>query len=411
MTLLLKNRALVLLGIAESVSNMGNWLTMMAVFALVVFREEGGVAESSAIMLAGLGPMLLFSPLAGWLCDRFNRKWLMIASQLLSALPVLALFFAESLSLVYVLIALQSVFSALMSPARQAVVPALVSHEELTRANAFLQQLSSLVKIGAPIAGGVLVAALGPQRAMLLDVISFGVAALLLCWLPSLPAVPAAQAREEERDSTPSSLRVVFAEAPMLRLLFVSMFLAITVIMGFDVLGPIYVRDVLAAQADFFGLLIGLVGLGSVGSVAWLMLRKQERHPWDDLLLGLLFLACIPLFLALGYWLHNPAAARVLTAIGLLLGGLGNGLTNVQVGTLLQQLAPRGLLGRIGGLFQSVIVAGQLIAILTTPLLVPSVLSIGLYFVLSAFALLLVGFAIFQQLQRARRLQPVAVGD
>ncbi len=54
---------------------------MMAVLAMVLFRGGGGVKESSLIMLAGLLPTLLFSPVAGWLCDRFDRKWLMIISE------------------------------------------------------------------------------------------------------------------------------------------------------------------------------------------------------------------------------------------------------------------------------------------------------------------------------------------
>jgi len=45
----LKNRALLTLGFSESISNIGNWITMMAVFAMVVFRGDGGLLQSSAI--------------------------------------------------------------------------------------------------------------------------------------------------------------------------------------------------------------------------------------------------------------------------------------------------------------------------------------------------------------------------
>ncbi|MDQ4076956.1 MAG: hypothetical protein M3220_12010 [Chloroflexota bacterium] len=53
------------------------------------------------------------------------------------------------------------------------MIPMLVRRENLSRANAFLQQLSSFVKIDAPILGGVIVGALGPHNAMVLDVLSF----------------------------------------------------------------------------------------------------------------------------------------------------------------------------------------------------------------------------------------------
>ena len=58
-----------------------------------------------------------------------------------------------------------------MMPARQASVPQLVARDDLTQANALLQQLAGFVKIGAPILGGVIVAGLGPERAMLLDIV------------------------------------------------------------------------------------------------------------------------------------------------------------------------------------------------------------------------------------------------
>ena len=105
MKAILHNRSLLLLGLAESISNIGNWVTVMAIYAIVVFHGDGGVAESSAVMLAGLGPMLIFSPVAGWLSDRFDRKWLMISSQVLSALPIIAIIVAGPGPLIYLFLA------------------------------------------------------------------------------------------------------------------------------------------------------------------------------------------------------------------------------------------------------------------------------------------------------------------
>ena len=74
---ILNNRSLLILGLSESVSSVGSWITMMAVFAMIVFNGNGNVVQSSGIYLAGLVPTLLFSPAAGWLCDHLDRKWLM----------------------------------------------------------------------------------------------------------------------------------------------------------------------------------------------------------------------------------------------------------------------------------------------------------------------------------------------
>ncbi len=412
---ILHNRSLLLLGLAESVSNIGNWVTIMALYAIIVFDGDGGVMESSGIMLAGLGPMLVFSPVAGWLSDRFDRKWLMVISQVMSTLPIIAIIIiGEGLS-IYVLLAIQTAFTTLMLPARQAVVPMLVRKQQLTKANAFLQQINSFIKIGGPILGGAIVGLLGARNAMFLDVFSFTLAAGVLLFLPALPPRHKKTTREPRTQDaqTKSSelevnqptrgletVNVALRRSARLRLLFLSTFLAIVVIMGFDVLGSIYVRDVLLAEENLFGALIGLVGLGSLLSAGWLMLRRRQQDPWQDLTWGLVLMSAIPLFMAVGFWVSDLQMAKWLTVFAVLLGGLGNGLISIQIGTLLQLLSPPALLGRMGGIFQSTITAGQMTAILATPLLVPAYLSIGLYFALSAGALILLTLALFIILPR-----------
>ena len=184
---ILTNPSLITIGISEFVSNIGNWITMMAVYAMVVFRGDGGVAQSSGIFLAGLFPTLVFSPAAGWLCDHFDRKWLMVISELASGLIVAGLIFTQRLELMYAILALQAISMTVMTPARQAVVPDIVGKDSLTQANAFLQQLAGLIKIAAPMLAGLILAVMNPHTAIILDVVSFGLSALILSRLPALP--------------------------------------------------------------------------------------------------------------------------------------------------------------------------------------------------------------------------------
>jgi DHA3 family macrolide efflux protein-like MFS transporter len=385
---ILRNRSLQILGIAESVSNIGNWITMLAVFSLIVFRGGGDVAQSSAVFLTGLLPTLLVSPLAGWLCDRFDRKWLMVGSELLSGLITSGLIFVDRLELIYGLLALQAVSMSIIAPARQASVPHLVARGDLTRANAFLQQLAGLIKIGAPMLAGALLAVMNPHIAIILDVISFALSAAILTRLPSLPpsgrttCYPAEDNRPLETPPLRTPISVLRTSWP-LRFLFVLTFLAITVIIGFDVLSSVFVRDVLRGEAGLYGVLIGLIGLGTVAGMAVLMAGKGQPNHWRDVLFGLGLLAMIPASLALATRLEQVGLARLLVGACCLLGGVGNGLINVQAGTLLQLLSPSELLGRMGGLFQSTMVAGQLIGLLAVPVLVPSLLSMAAYFMLA----------------------------
>jgi hypothetical protein len=329
----------------------------------------------------------------------------MIASELISGLVILGLVFIDQLALIYTILALQAFSITIMTPARQAVIPQLVQQDELTRANAFLQQLAGVIKIAAPILAGGLLALVNPHQAILLDVISFGLSALILTRLPRLEPGTTLGNADASDEATSAELRSeitgqsqaisgkllpALTGSSQLQLLFVLTFLAISVIVGFDVLAPVFFRDVLEVGEAFFGQSIGLVGLGTLITSVGLMLRKGNGQPWVDVLAGVLLLGIIPLAMAAATLPALHAQARWLVLAASLVGGIGNGLIVVQVGTLLQLLSPAVLLGRMGGIFQSTAVGGQLTGILVTPLLVPGWLSMGAYFGLSSVALLFV---------------------
>jgi hypothetical protein len=232
---------------------------------------------------------------------------------------------------------------------------------------------------------------------MLLDVISFALSVLILCLLPPLPAAKetkhiAETSGYEGKALAPgvptSSVLGVLRASGLLRLLFAIGFLLTLIIGNFDLLAPVFIRDILRQSSNFFSLLISIVGIGMVASSGWLMWRKSKTDPWLDIIIGSLLLALIPTAIWLSS-LTTPTLGVVLMIIGCLLGGLGNSLLIVQVGTLLQILSPRHVLGRLSGLFQSTLSAAQLFTLLVTPLLVPVHISIGPFVGLGAVALLL----------------------
>lgn len=412
---LLKNKTLLTIGIAESVSGIGDWITMMSIFAILVFRGSGGVAESSGIFMAGLLPTLPASLAAGWLCDRFDRKILMIISQLVSGIVVAGLIFTNNIALIYGLLALQAISYAIMSPARQAALPDIVAQEDLTRANALLQQLAGIIKIGAPVIAGAILAVLDPHRAIILDVISFIAAAILLSFIPSLP--PHAK-KTTEPNSTPAqnsdNILSTIRRIPGLSLVFVSVFLAILIIVGFDVSASVFIRDIVHEKESFMGISIGLVGVGTLIASIHLLTRKSKNDLWRDIILGLSLLAVIPLVICVGYYIGKPEISRILLLAGCLVGGIGNGFVHIQMTTMLQTMTPPEQLGRMGGVFQSTAVAGQLVGIIITPLLLSRLLSMGQYYAISFVCLsFLVIYILFSVKQMKRPLQqfPKPVGE
>jgi len=232
---------------------------------------------------------------------------------------------------------------------------------------------------------------MAPQTAILLDVVSYILSAIILTRMPNL-LPPSVVDRDLDTglvavQNEPGVL-VTLKDKPHLQLLFLSIFVAIFIIIGFDVLSVIFVRDVIQGNENIYGILVGMIGLGTLGGAVILMLRKKHVDPWRDILIGMALISLIPL---------GPALAELVSrniGIGLmlicnLLGGLGLGLLSTQVNTLLQVLPPPAVLGRIAGAFESTAVAGQLAGMLVTPLLVPGLISMGQYFFFSALGIIL----------------------
>ena len=400
------NRSLIILGFSETVSGMGNWITAMAVFAIVLFQKEGTLSQSSAIYLASLLPTLLFSQAAGWICDRFNRKWVMITSELLAGTVVIGLIFTENFSWILGILVLQAIFSSLITPARQSTVPLLVTKEELTRANALLQQLASIVKITAPMLAGALLAVFDPHKIILLDILSYLVSAFLLLFLPDLK--PSSEDKEIIQNSIKetrggSVLKKTFKESPGLLLIFITAFMTTLSIIGFDVISPVYFRDSLKSNESFMGLAIGIIGLGTFAASLFLMLSKKQRSPWKDIRSSIFLLAFLPGAIYFTTLLGPGWPAYMLISLGALLAGISSGLMGIQSSTLLQKLTPINILGQISGLFQSVLISGQFIGVLLVPLIVPAWFNIAGYSLLITSALLLTAFSTLVLFKRITR--------
>ena len=162
------------------ISQLGDWFNLIASAALVATLTSTGTALSY-LFLARFLPMFLFSPFAGVLSDRFDRRWVMIVSDVLRAVTVLCFLLvrtADQLWLFYFLTVMQFVLSSLFVPARSAMMSNIVEKDELIAANA-LDSLtwSTMLAFGA-LLGGLATGLFGVTTAFILDVLTF----LLSAW-------------------------------------------------------------------------------------------------------------------------------------------------------------------------------------------------------------------------------------
>lgn len=138
---------------AMTVSSLGDWVGFVAVTSLVarISGSNAGLAVGG-VMIVRILPAVLFGPIAGVLVDRFDRKKVMIASDLARGALFAAMAFMSQLWMIYLFSFVKEGLSLLWTPARDASLPNMVPRRQLANANAI-----SLVSTYAtlPLGGGV----------------------------------------------------------------------------------------------------------------------------------------------------------------------------------------------------------------------------------------------------------------
>jgi len=170
------------LWLAQLISELGDWFYSLAVYDLLLKKTHSGSAVGLAIIIQTL-PWFLMTPLAGYITDRFPRRALMIVADVFQGFIVLCLLLpgvSSNVHLIYLLLGLEVVFASIFEPARSAILPNVVSAEEILPANALSSATWSFaLAVGAAL-GGAITAWLGRDVAFAANSASFFVSALLL---------------------------------------------------------------------------------------------------------------------------------------------------------------------------------------------------------------------------------------
>ncbi|MCA9538381.1 MAG: MFS transporter [Myxococcales bacterium] len=330
------------------IAELGNWLSYIALSALVLARD-GGAWQLALIFAAHLLPDAVLAPITGPLADRLDRGALMRWSHIIRGGLTLAMgltAIAGAFGLLQVLLAARMIVGAFLPPAERAALPSLVEDDELDLANRLSALTwSVLFTIGVAL-GGVLSALFGPVIALFIDAGTFAAAALILRGLPPL--------RADADDLGPLRVRRLFGELwsawratrpdPELRRVAVSK-LPFALLLGgswitlnlaaFDLGGAV-------AGAALLGVLQAIRGIGTgVGPVLAARLGQRLGHPIERSgdLIAFVAVAALIIF-------NSPVGLAIATFFW----GMGAGHNWVWTTTGLQRLAPDARLGRLSAI-------------------------------------------------------------
>jgi MFS family permease len=333
----LRNKRFLLLAAGQLTSQLGNFVGYIAVMALL-YRLTGSSMVVGLYLGAQVVAGLVFGPLAGPLVDRMDKRRLMIASDLVRALLVLALPWAGAAWQVLAIAVAKAAVGALFQPAKVAMVPRVLGRDELNAGISFEQTAGNLVQVLGPALGGVVVGFFGVATGFALAAATFLLSALALLLLRVDAGTAEAEAGRPARQGWWSGYREVAANGPFLRLV-ASKAVVLVGCQAVTVVLLAYALDVLHSGHGGFGLISTCLGAGAVaGSLLHAPVSRRVKP--GAVMAG----AALLVGLSVGL-----ASQAVVPALGFLLfvgAGVGIGAYNASFAVTFQRRVPEQHLGK-----------------------------------------------------------------
>jgi MFS family permease len=251
---------------SQAVSLTGTWMQSVALAWVVLQLTDSATWLGLAIALQSL-PILLFSPYAGLLVDRMDKKRLLIGTQFAAAAQALALgmlMVTGSVTLMWVLVLsmVLGMINAIENPARQAFVREMVPLDLVRNAVSLNSVLVNVARAVGPAVAGVLIATTGLAACFFINAATFSVAILAFALMNRselTPTVPVARGPGQLRDG----LRYVRSD-PHLLVPLVMMAIVGTLTYEFQVSLPALATKTFGGGAASIGMLTAAMGSGAV---------------------------------------------------------------------------------------------------------------------------------------------------
>jgi Major Facilitator Superfamily len=343
----------------QVISEIGDYFNNIAVFALVMEKSGSGLVVSG-IMLSRAIPAVLAGPVAGVVLDRFDRKAIMIASDLARAVVALAFVFTIHQPrpwLLYLLSAVLMFASPFFTSGRAAILPTIATPEELHSANSLTQTTQWATQTVGTILGGLGTARFGYAWAFILNSLSFVFSAA--CILRLKPEAPGSGFRARRQPSSASgSVRPWHEYREGLAYLgSVPLMVGIAMIsVGWalgggaaQILFALFGEQVFHRGAEGIGSLSGAAGVGLLaGGVVAHLLGKRLSFPGYKRAVTIAYVLH-----GLAYMEFSQAGSYGLALGAMAVSRIGMSLTSVLNGTQLLRHTPDQFRGRVFATMES----------------------------------------------------------
>lgn len=333
-----------LLWTGQFISQLGDRLAMVA-FPWLIYRSTESAFSTGVVLALYALPYVLFGVLAGVVIDRFNKRLLMVVSDVVRAALVLSVPFLASwwVGSVYAVSFLVASIGVFFDPCKLSILPELVPATKLVRANSVLATGETLTEVLGYALAGVLVYAVSPHVAFSTDAITFVVSALALSLISYQSA--ATPGRALRLAGVGGEAREGFRFLVQHAGLRANTMLVVAAALGLGASYPLtflYATTVIGGGARTFGILEAAIGAGYlVGSLAMAAAGERVRK-------GLAMTAGIAV-LGAGLAAVGAIDQFVLALVPFTALGIADAIALISIDTYFQQAIPERLRGRVWG--------------------------------------------------------------
>ncbi|MCR4441102.1 MAG: MFS transporter [Peptococcaceae bacterium] len=261
----------------QGISQVGSWIQTIAI-SWLVYSMTGSAFILGFVGFLSQVPVLFITPFAGVLVDRWNRHRTFIATQtmaMLQAFVLSALVLTGKIMLWHIILLslfIGLVFSFELTVSQTFIVNIIEKREDLGNAIALNSALLNLARLLGPSLAGILIATAGEGVCFFINGASYlAVIAALLAM--RIRPQPAARKRDLGKELKEGFL-YVFGSLPLRSVILLQGFITLTG-MPFQVLMPVFVKEILKEGPHALGFIVGSSGIGAIFATLFLAWRKD----------------------------------------------------------------------------------------------------------------------------------------
>jgi MFS family permease len=331
------------------VNDMGDWLLLVAL-PVYVFIESGSGSATAILFVVELVAALVLGPIGGSLVDRWDLRRTLIATNLAQAItlvPLLAVT-GDRIWPAYLVVGAQALLTQINNPASMALLPRVVSPDQLTVANAANSTSAGLARlIGSPL-GGLAVGLGGIEAVVVIDGLTFLIVALAIAFVraDTAPITTDADTGEEVTTGVRAGVRAVWAHRSLRSLILIDGVGQIA--QGFFlVLFVVFVVDKLDGGGVEVGVIRGSMAVGAIIGAVIIGKYADRFGPITLLTAGYVGMGVVSLF----FW-NAPTVTSAVWVYMVVFGlsGFPGSALGVGMFTAVQRFSPAGMLGRVVGM-------------------------------------------------------------